>query len=186
MGGVDKEDRLATPVEDTVTCPVTAPKDRSATTAARLDISQETAQLRTTTSVLATSASSQVTSRLSAPTKLPSRKDTLRPTNEPTSDENPNFRERYACRTTTRYDTPDSLWKGWLAEIEDLTMTSFHQTAGLLCITKHYLSRFPSRCFLSLRPDNQKIIKLFSLKEFVPFSFTLLSAAGFPSRFKAI
>jgi len=75
---VDKEDRLATPVEDTVTCPVTAPKDRSATTAARLDISQETAQLRTTTSVLATSASSQVTSRLSAPTKLPSRKDTLR------------------------------------------------------------------------------------------------------------
>merc|ERR1711964_721503 len=78
------------------------------------------------------------------------------PTNEPTSDENPNFRERYACRTTTRYDTPDSLWKGWLAEIEDLTMTSFHQTAGLLCITKHYLSRFPSRCFLSLRLTTKK------------------------------
>lgn len=57
-------------------------------------------------------------------------------------------------------------------------MTSFHQTAGLICITKHYLSRFPSRCFLSLRPDNQKITQIFSLKEFVSFSFTLLSAAG--------
>jgi hypothetical protein len=67
---VDKEDRPATPAEDTVTCPVTAPKARSATTVARLDISQETALLRTTTSVPATSASSQVTSRLNAPTKL--------------------------------------------------------------------------------------------------------------------
>merc|ERR1712058_104516 len=70
----DKADTEADVEVDTVV----DKEDRSATPAARLDISQETAQLRTTTSVLATSASSQVTSRLSAPTKLPSRKDTLR------------------------------------------------------------------------------------------------------------
>ncbi|KAH9217763.1 hypothetical protein DL95DRAFT_92125 [Leptodontidium sp. 2 PMI_412] len=75
---VDKVARPATPAEDTDTCPVTAPKAKSATTVARSAISQETALLRTTMSVPATSASSQVTFKLNAQTKSPVRRDTLR------------------------------------------------------------------------------------------------------------
>jgi len=74
----DKVDRLATLAEDTDTCPVTAPRVKSATTVVRSVISPEIAQLRTTTSVPATSASSQVTSKLNAQTKSPIRPDTLR------------------------------------------------------------------------------------------------------------
>jgi hypothetical protein len=56
----------------TAICLVTALKAKSATTAARLAISQETAHPRPPPSVLATSASNPAMSRLNAPTK-PSR-----------------------------------------------------------------------------------------------------------------
>jgi len=61
--------RLATLVVDMVTCLVTAPKARSATTAVKLVISPETALPRPAASVLATSASNPATFRLNARTK---------------------------------------------------------------------------------------------------------------------
>lgn len=67
---VAKVVRPATPAVVTATCLVTAPKVRSATTVVRLAICPETAHPRPHLSVLATSASSQVTSRLNAQTKL--------------------------------------------------------------------------------------------------------------------
>jgi len=61
--------RLATPAEDTVTCLVTAPKARSATTAVKSVISPETAPPRPAVSVLAISASNPATFRLNARTR---------------------------------------------------------------------------------------------------------------------
>ncbi|PMD25600.1 hypothetical protein NA56DRAFT_738273, partial [Hyaloscypha hepaticicola] len=61
--------KLATPAAVTVTCLVTAPKDRSATTAVKSVISPETAPPRPAASVLATSASNPATSRHNARTK---------------------------------------------------------------------------------------------------------------------
>jgi len=66
---VDSEVRLATPAADTDTCLATAPRDRNATTVARLAIFPVIAHLRPQASARATSASSQVTSRLNALTK---------------------------------------------------------------------------------------------------------------------
>jgi hypothetical protein len=74
----DKVDRPATPAVVTATCPVTAPKAKSVTTAVRSVISPETALSRTTTSVPATSASNQVTFKLNAQTKSATWRDTLR------------------------------------------------------------------------------------------------------------
>lgn len=66
---VDKVDKPATLAVVTVTCLVTAPKVKSATTVAKLDISPATAHPKPPLSELATSASNLVTFRLNAPTK---------------------------------------------------------------------------------------------------------------------
>jgi len=63
-------DKPVTPAVVMVTCPATALRAKSATTAVRLDIFPETAPLRLRPSELATSASNLVTSRLNAPTRL--------------------------------------------------------------------------------------------------------------------
>ena len=70
MADVPKVVRLATLAEVTATCLVTALKAKSATTVARSVTCPATAHQRLPASALATSASSQVTSRLSAPTKF--------------------------------------------------------------------------------------------------------------------
>lgn len=64
-----KVDRLATRVVVTATCRVTVPRAKSATTAAKLVISPETAHQRPPLSELATSASNLATSKPNAPTK---------------------------------------------------------------------------------------------------------------------
>jgi len=61
--------KLATAAVATDTCPVTALKAKSATTAEKLGISAVTARQRPPASELATSASNQVTSRLNAQTR---------------------------------------------------------------------------------------------------------------------
>lgn len=66
----DEAARHATLAVVTATCLETAPKAKSATTAAKLVTFHVTAHLRPLVSELATSASSQVTSRLNAPTRL--------------------------------------------------------------------------------------------------------------------
>jgi len=67
---VELEARPVTLVEDMDTCPVIAPRVKSATTVVKSDISPETVPPRPLPSELATSASSPVTSRLNAPTKF--------------------------------------------------------------------------------------------------------------------
>lgn len=66
---VNKVDKPATPAVVTATCLVTAPRAKSATTVAKLDISPETAHLRLPMSELATSASNLDTFRLNALTR---------------------------------------------------------------------------------------------------------------------
>ncbi|PBP15377.1 zinc knuckle protein [Diplocarpon rosae] len=64
-----KVDKLATRVVVMAICPVIAPKAKSATTVVRLVTFPATARPRTTTSVLAISASNLATSRLNAKTR---------------------------------------------------------------------------------------------------------------------
>jgi hypothetical protein len=100
---------------------VTAPKDKSATTVAKLAIFPETVHPRLAASVLATSASNPDTSRLNARTKSFSKRqaynEDLRALRRLIDDSTLPKKRCYACKfTKTHKDDTPGILKGWLAE----------------------------------------------------------------------